>query len=450
MKTRPFPKDFLWGTATAGHQIEGNNVHSNWWEWEKKGLVNDGTTSGRACDYWNRWREDHKLMKDLGHNAFRLGIEWSRIEPAEGGFDEAAIDQYRAMLDDLQRKGIKVCLTLNHWVVPLWFSKQGGFAGKNPLPHWEKFIEKVIPRLGGAVDLWITLNEPMVPILAGYTMGYHPPCKTNPIEAAKVFDRLLRAHTSAYHSIHRHFSKAPDGGPVMAGFAGAYQHMEAWHNELSLRGLIEQGMAYFAAQTSYTSWDDSILTGKAAGPWGVGQEIDGLKDSTDYLGVNYYMRVSTHLALGNISNVMSGGYDVPEGIEKSDMGWQIYPPGFYQVLRDISTRFKKPIYITENGCADTGDDKRRMYVLTHLAQVSRAIQNGSDIRGYFHWCFVDNFEWREGFAKKFGMVAMDHDDPALKRTPKPTAYMMKDIIQHAAITPAIVEKYSPGALDKWP
>ena len=144
---RRFPDGFLWGVATAGHQIEGGNVHSNWWAWEQLGLVDDGTTSGRACDYWNRWPEDHQLLVDLGQQALRLGVEWARLEPVEGEFDDDALAHYVEMLADLQARGLQVCLTLNHWVLPAWFADAGGWLADRALDRWERFVRHVVPAL---------------------------------------------------------------------------------------------------------------------------------------------------------------------------------------------------------------------------------------------------------------------------------------------------------------
>lgn len=449
MKDKKFPKGFWWGTATAGHQVEGGNEHSDWWAWEKKGLVREGHVSGRACDYWHRWREDHQLMKDFGHTCFRLGLEWARIEPRDGQFDEKALGQYREMLEDLQSKGIRVCLTLNHWVVPQWFRAMGGFENKKALAYWERFVKKVVPALAPCVDLWVTLNEPMVPIIAGYIAGYFPPQKINPLAAATVFRALLRAHAIAYRVIHAEVSKAAGGGPVMAGFASAIQHFEPWDHDNSAGSLLQRAAARFLTQASYACWDDSVVSGQAALPFGQGQEIPDLKGSVDYVGVNYYTRISVRLNLATVSNVMTEGYDIPEGIEATDMGWQIFPPGFYHVLRAQHTRYGKPIYITENGCGDAGDDMRRRYLLTHIAQVHRAIQDGVDIRGYFHWTFCDNFEWREGYTKKLGLFALDHNDPDLKRVPRESAHMFREIAKHNGITQKIEDTYGPGCLEKW-
>ncbi|HYD48581.1 MAG TPA: glycoside hydrolase family 1 protein [Terriglobales bacterium] len=442
---RSFPEGFLWGTACAGHQVEGNNTASNWWAWEQLGLVNDGSKSGRACDYWNRYAEDHALMQQHGHSVFRLGVEWARCEPEAGRCDESALAHYRAMLEDVQRRGMRVCLTLNHWVIPQWLAAEGGWLSPRALAHWERFVERIAVGLGELVDLWTTLNEPMVPVLAGYLAGYHPPGERNPIAAARVFTQLLHAHARAYHLLHARAPKSANGGPLQVGVATAYQAVDPYHPHGALRWL-EIAVARAIRRFSFEAWDRSLLSGRVAAPYGYGQEVPGLRGSLDWVGVNYYMRISARLGLGTLSNIKAGGYSVPPGIETTEMGWQVYPPGFYQVLMEVARRFHKPIYVTENGCCDSGDELRRRYLLSHLAQVQRAIGDGADVRGYMLWTFVDNFEWREGFAKKFGLIAVDAQDPELRRVPRPSAEMYREVIAANGVTEEIVARYASGAL----
>jgi beta-glucosidase len=446
--SRPFPKDFLWGTATAGHQVEGGNVHSNWWAWEQRRRVNDGTVSGRACDYWNRYPEDHAFIAAQGHGVFRLGIEWARIESRRGHFDLRALDHYTTILQDLQTRGIKVCLTLNHWVVPQWFAAEGGWLAPRALAWWERFLRAVIPALAPCVDLWITLNEPMVPVLVGYVLGYHPPCRVRPFQAAKVFARLLRAHAIAYSLVHELVAEAPGGGPPQAGFAGAVQHVEPFHSQGVTR-LLERPLAAFFEQVSFGAWEESLVTGCVALPFGRRQRVPDLAGSFDFVGLNYYMRVSMQVGAGTLANVKQGEFACPPGIETTQMGWQVYPPGFYEVVRAATKQFGKPIYITENGCASTDDAQRRSYLVTHLAQLQRAIADGSDVRGYFHWSLLDNFEWREGYTPKFGLVEVDFNDPELPRRPRPSAELFREVIEANALTDAIAERYAPGALARW-
>ncbi len=337
-------------------------------------------------------------------------------------------------------------------------------------------MRRVVRAVGDLVDLWVTLNEPMVPIIAGYIAAYHPPCRRAPLAAARVFEQLLRAHALAYRIVHEAAPRAPGGTPTLVGFASAYQLVEAYH-ETGFWRLLETPLARILAQGSFGAWDRSLLTGRVSLPYGFGRRIPGLAGSTDFTGVNYYMRISARLAAlaslgsglrslsaprfggarfalalgpGTLSNVKSTGYACPPGIEQTEMGWQIYPPGLFAVLDQVHRSFRKPIWITENGCCDSGDDVRRRYLLSHLAQVQRAIQSGCDVRGYLHWTLTDNFEWREGFEKKFGMVAVDPNDAALRRTPKQSAFLLRDIARGNALTQEIVDAHGPGALDAWP
>ncbi|CAG0979757.1 beta-glucosidase [Myxococcaceae bacterium] len=444
-----FPSDFWWGTASAGHQVEGGNLHSNWWAFEQQGLVNDGSRSGRACDYWNRYPEDHSLMRALGLNSLRLGVEWARIEPAEGRVDASALSHYRSLLEDARANGLRVCLTLHHWVLPLWLAERGGWEWGGALGAWEAHVRRVVGAVGDLVDLFVTLNEPMVPVLAGYLAAYHPPCRRAPLAAARVFEALLRAHAIAYRVVHAERPRGPGGTTALVGFASAYQHVEPYHEGGLLR-LAEAPIARLVARGSFGAWDRSVLTGRVAAPFGLGRRIPGLAGSADFVGVNYYMRWSAKLALPRFSNVKSAGSACPPGTELTEMGWQVYPPGLFHVLDLVRRNFGKPIWITENGCADSGDEKRRRYLAAHLAQVHRAIAAGCDVRGFLHWTFTDNFEWREGFEKRFGIIAMDPNDPELRRTPKQSAFLLRDVARANALDADAVARHAPGALDPWP
>jgi beta-glucosidase len=439
-----FPEGFLWGTATAGHQVEGHNDKSDWWKFEQEGKIYDGTVSGRAVDYWNRYEEDHELMSKLGCNAFRLGVEWAKIEPEDGCFDKAAIDRYRKILQSLKDRNIKICLTIFHWVLPLWFAEMGGWEHPRAVDRFIKFAEVVVKELGEFPDLWVTLNEPTSPATAGYLVGIFPPEKKSFFAYCKVMNRFLHAHARCYDLIHREVRSAPDGGPVMVGTAYAYQHMAPFGSP-GIAGALESIAAPVAAHISYKAWDNSIATGWAKFPYGP-ERIAHLKDSCDFCGVNYYTRMSWKFDPSNRERIFDP-FAIHEGIEQSQMGWENYPPGFYAILSEVWKKFKKPIYITENGCADPDDTVRPTYTLEHLAQVHRAIEDDIDVRGYFHWSFTDNFEWREGFVKKLGLVACDYADPELKRVPRQSAHMYSEIIAGNGITREVVEKYAPGAME---
>jgi len=444
-KKKSFPDGFIWGTATAGHQIEGYNYNSDWWKFEQERKIIDGTVSGKCMDYWNRYEEDHALMSELGYQGFRLGIEWAKIEPQEGRFAREALEHYRKILQSLKDKNIKICLTLYHWVLPLWFAEKGGWENPNALKYFKKYVELIVKELGEYPDIWVTLNEPSVPPTAGCLAGVFPPEKKSFFSFCLVNNRLLRAHAIAYELIHNHVSNAPGGGPVMAGIAQAYQWIEPFGTP-GLPGLYEKIMAPVLAYGSFDAWDKSVVTGRIQPPFGLYESVAHLKDSYDFCGINYYTRMSLKFDPTRKDQAMIEFYAIPPGMDENQMGWQCYPPGFFKILTKVWETFKKPIFITENGVAEaSGDALRSKYTLEHLAQLHRAIDSGVDVRGYFYWSFMDNFEWKEGFAKKLGLIECDHADPELKRKPRKTAYLYSDIIKENGITEEMVEKYSPAA-----
>ncbi|HOX29280.1 MAG TPA: family 1 glycosylhydrolase, partial [bacterium] len=202
-----FPKGFVWGTSTAGHQIEGHNSHSDWWRFEHEGKIKDGTVSGKCMDYWNRYEEDHDLMTTLGYKAFRLGIEWAKIEPDDGRIDRAAIERYKKILQSLRDHNLQICLTLYHWVLPLWFADKGGWLWEDAVARFMKFTEIAVNEFAEFPDLWVTLNEPLVPAAAGYLAGEFPPEKKSIKFYGKVTGKLLRAHALNYELIHKTVKK---------------------------------------------------------------------------------------------------------------------------------------------------------------------------------------------------------------------------------------------------
>lgn len=439
-----FPENFIWGTSTAGHQVEGGNQHSDWWSWEQQGWINDGTLSGRSVDYWNRYEQDHDLMNRLGYPAFRLGIEWARVEPQRGVFNREAIEGYRRILESLRAHGIRICLTINHWVLPYWVSRQGDWMNPRTLDDFERFGRHIVKEFGAFPHIWVTLNEPMVPAIAGNLMDYFPPQRRSFKAYRNVSAGLLEAHARMYRVIHELAPHHPDGQVPLVGVAHAYPWIEPWGTR-GLRGCWERLAVRIARLFAYAAWDRSIVTGRAHLLHG-GRSMPGLRDSYDYCGVNYYTRMTLKFDAKRRDQWWIDAHDVPENVEKTQMGWQIYPPGMYHTLQQVWQRFGKPILITENGIADDADLQRPRYLLTHLLQVHRALQEGIPVIGYFHWSFVDNYEWREGFSQKFGLVAVDHRDPELRRTPRPSARLFSDIIRENAITESMLRQYVPDLI----
>ncbi len=433
-----FPERFLWGTATAAHQVEGNNRNNDWWHFEQRpGAIWHGDRSGLACNWWRDAERDFDLMAELGHNTHRLSVEWSRIEPEEGVFDPAAVARYREMLTGLHRRGIEPMVTLFHFSSPLWLARQGGWRNPSVVGRFRRYTRYVVDQLGDLVNLWCTINEPNVYAAVGYLLGEHAPGEKSLRLYFRVLAHLLQAHGAAYRVI-----RALDGG-AQVGLVKAMVIFEPLDSSdrasVQAARLLERLFNRITLQAA--------TTGRLTFPLGLGLGTEGpLLDSLDFLGVNYYYRerVSVWSRNGDRLSVLQP----TPGTEVSDFGrhgayGEIYPEGMYRALRRAAT-LGKPIYVTENGLPDADDDQRPRFLLTHLAQVQRAIQEGVDVRGYYHWSFVDNFEWAEGWALRFGLVALD--EKTQSRTPRPSAELYSRIIQANAITRDMVAAYAPEAL----
>lgn len=402
--TLKFPENFLWGTATSAHQVEGNNFNSDWWYWEQRRQPEE-KRSGIACDQYNLYPEDFQMSKDLGHNAHRLSIEWARIEPEEGKFDQSEIEHYQKVLKDLKDKGFTVMLTLNHITIPLWLAKKGGWENFNSPNYFNRFVKRIVPELKDLVDLWITINEPGVYAFMAYQggtpSGSWPPQKNSNFSAMKVFWNMARAHKKAYNSIHKVIPNA------QVGIAQNAWSFEIFHRHSILESLFQTG------------WDVAVNH--------MFYKLTGLK-THDFLGVNYYFNYyisfNGESRLPSLVDISKIHFDV------SDMGWEIYPEGIFDVLMDFSD-YHKPIYITENGLASTNDDRRCRFLIGYLKEIYHAISYGIDVKGYFHWSLIDNFELADGFGPRFGLVEVDY--ATQKRTPRPSAHVYQRIIEENGI-----------------
>ena len=440
-----FPKDFIWGTAVASHQADGHNEHSDWWAWEKKGKIYDGTVSGAAADMLHRYPEDFALMQELGYNGFRFSTEWARVEPRQGEYSEEGLDHCENVVRELKKRGMKVCLTLYHWVLPKWVADRGGWAVDESVDWFRGYVRRVIPRVFDHVDLWCTLNEPTAPLLAGYVVGEFPPQKRNWLLACKVFRNLLRAHAAAYEEIMAEANRRGVRKPPKIGIAHAITHVAPRDPGSLFDRKLHQAVNY----VHNVIFLEAMKTGRAPFPLGTGETIPGLAGSYTYMGVNYYYRMRLQIPPRRFPPTdLTDFLYLPEGTEISGMGYEVFPEGFYHVLKYMSG-YGAPLYVTENGCADPDDTQRPGYVLRHLAQMRRAMQDGMDVRGYFQWSWIDNFEWRYGFERKLGVIELDPETMA--RKPRPSAYMYGEIARTGKITPTLVRKYAPHvAEDLWP
>ena len=427
----PFPEGFLWGTTTAAHQVEGNNANNDWWAFEhRQGAIWHGDHSGLACDWWRNAEADFDLVAAMGHNTHRLSVEWSRIEPEEGIFDPAAIARYREMLTGLHQRGIEPMVTLFHFSSPQWLARQGGWRNPAVVGHFRRFVRHTAEQLGDLVRLWCTINEPNVYASAGYLLGTHAPGEKNPRHCFQVLSHQLQAHAAAYRVI-----KALDGNTQVGLVVNiiAFEPLDSGRVSARAARLVDylfHGLAF-----------RSVTDGKLGFPLGPGLATHGpLLDSVDFWGVNYYTRQRVSLQRQFLKP--TPGAEVSDSGQSGPYG-ELYPEGMYRVLKRTAS-LGKPIYITENGLPDADDDQRPRYLLTHLAQAQRAIAEGADVRGYYHWSLMDNFEWAEGWALRFGLIALDEKTQV--RTPRRSAQLYTDIIRANAIMPETVAAYAPEVM----
>jgi len=382
-----FPNNFFWGAATSAHQVEGGNVN-NWSEWEKgsaeylvkkaekkwlswqkekfpKMLWTGNYISGMACDHYHRFKEDFDIAKSLNHNAHRFSIEWSRIEPKEGKIDQKEIEHYRQVLLALKERNIEPFVTLYHWPLPIWLAKKGGWLNPKTPYYFDRYVKIIGENLFNEVKFWITLNEPNIYTSNSYLKGNWPPQQKSIFKYLKVINNLAKGHKLAYRSL-----KLIDLDCQV--------------------GIAKNNIHFKNIPLADYFWNKYFL--------------NKIKDQQDFIGLQYYF----HSRLFGNKN---------ESV--SDLGWEIYPEGIYHVLKGLK-KYKKMIYITENGLADADDNKRAKFIKDHLIWIHKAIEEGVDVGGYFYWSLLDNFEWDKGFWPKFGLVEVD--SKTFERKVRPSAY----------------------------
>src|SRR5574341_1047672 len=430
--THSFPSNFLWGTASAGYQYEGASANADFWQWEQgEGRIAQGHKSGRACDWWEgrRWQEDFDRAGTDGHTALRMSVEWSRIEPAQGRWDEDALDHYRQMILGLHQRGLEPMVTLHHFANPIWVAEQNLWETGEIVPLFEKYVHKVVAVLGPQVRLWCTINEPNVLFGQGWVTGVFPPGKKDTLKALAVARNTLLAHAAAYRAIHAGRPDALVGLPIHfrpAEPARAQRRLDRW--------VARTQFNLFSAL-----FPDALHTGKLRHIVGA-LSVPEARGTWDYFALQYYTadRISFDLSL---PGELFGRRSFPPGAELDDAGqYALYPPGLLWSLKWVQ-QFGLPSYITENGIGDANDKLRPRYVLSHLIELAKAVQQGVDVRGYFHWALVDNFEWERGWLHRFGLYALDVD--TLVRTPRPSARMYAEVCKTRSITPDLLARYTP-------
>ncbi len=422
-----FPRGFLWGCAVSAHQVEGNNTNNNWWRWEKEGHTLD--LSGVACDHYNRYKEDFEIARRLNLNAFRTSIEWSRIERKEGKWNRRELEHYRKMILAMREKGLTPMITLHHFTDPIWFAERGGWEKPESVDLFERFAGRVVEELGDLIPFYNTINEPMVYAMMGYLFGIFPPGERDLAKAVNVARNLLMAHARAYRAIHEVCEERGFPKPQVGIVKNMIYFEPLDPNNKEHVGVAEN------MDNAYNNWFlECIHTGAVQPPFGDGKEEEGLKGAWDFIGLNYYTK---EICLPSPDPTRLFRV-IPLDAEVSDYFWIVYPEGIYKMLTRLK-KYGKPVYVTENGIAAVNDRQRCRYILRHLAEAHRAISDGVDLRGYFHWSLIDNFEWNEGFRMRFGLVEVDFR--TLERKPRESAYLYAEIARRNKITAKMMRKY---------
>lgn len=413
-------KELKLGVATASTQIEGGFSDSNWNDWYQQGMIKDGTDPQRANAHYKRYREDIDLMADMGLECYRMSLEWSRLEPQQGHFDQAVMNHYIDEISYVQSKGIEVLLTLHHFNNPMWFERIGGFLNTQSPDLFLEFVSFVVTQLGNLVSEYVTINEPNVYVTSAFYFGEFPPGHNSLSDCRMVFTNLAKAHIKAYQAIH-HICSRMGKEDTKVGYASHLRVFEAncKYSPVDILG------AKLMKKMFQVSIDECCLTGVSHYPLH--------KDSFftkgkyyDFIGINYYAR----------SMVSCFRESAKKNAEHNDMGWEIYPKGLEQVIKEYSIKYHAPIYITENGIADRDDKKRAKFLYDHLKVIS---QLGPCVKKYFHWTFIDNFEWMDGESERFGLVALDYETQ--KRTVRESGRFYSEIIKHKRVTNEMIQQY---------
>lgn len=406
-----FPKNFLWGVATSAHQIEGGQHNqwsvwelenakalaaqssyqfddlSNWPEVKRSAQTPSNYVSGRATEHYARFAEDISLVRKLNLNAFRLSIEWSRVQPEQGAWDAGAVKHYKEVLAELKKQGIEPMVTLFHFTLPVWFAEMGGFEKRANVKFFVEFAERILSELGGTIRYVITINEPEIYASQSYLEAKWPPQVQNRAQYRRVLANLAFAHNTIAKKLH----------------AASRRY----------RVSVAKNSAYI-----YPG-DDSALSVRAAAVMQYQRDDMFLRKvikQCDFLGVNYYFSERVY------------GYRVHNPDERlNDLGWDMQPQYLERALERLSEKYKKPIIVTENGLADASDEDRQWWLMQTILAMQRAMRNGVELLGYFHWSLTDNFEWDKGYWPRFGLYAVDYR--TMERTPRPSAVWFAKVLK---------------------
>lgn len=425
-----FAPDFLMGASTAAHQVEGNNIHSDCWAMENIPHTLYADRSGDAVDHYHRYGEDIRLLSDAGLNAYRFSIEWARIEPEEGKFDETEVEHYRGVIRCCKEHGVEPMITLHHFSSPAWIISKGGWEAESVIGDFVRYCRYVIERLGNEVKYVCTINEANIRLqIADIMKRYMMQAQKAQAAAAKAGESSLQMGINLQGLQKQQELNALEGAQAFGLADPRSLHM--FQSPCSEEGDRIICRAHVAARDAIKSICPHLQVGLSlsfhdfqAQP---GAESVAEKEwDKEFLHYLPYIQDDDFLGVQNYTRSLIG----PEGLlptpaeaELTQAGYEFYPQGLEHVLRRAAEDFKKPLYVTENGIATADDTRRVAFIEAALEGVQRCIVDGLPVKGYFHWSLMDNFEWQKGYAMTFGLIAVDRQG-GQKRTPKPSlAYL---------------------------
>ncbi|HEV2590519.1 MAG TPA: GH1 family beta-glucosidase [Gaiellaceae bacterium] len=433
-----FPRDFVWGAATASYQIEGAANEDGRGEsvWDRfaatPGRVRNGDSGAVACDFYHRYSHDIRLMQELGIDAFRFSIAWPRVLPeGRGTVNEKGLDFYDRLVDELLANGITPFATLFHWDTPQVLDEEGGWPSRGIIEPFCEYVEAVSARLGDRVQHWITHNEPWVVAWVGHGWGHHAPGRTSDKEALAAAHHLLLSHGRAVEILRRNAPDAAVGITLNLDYVYAASNDPAdgaavrWVDGLHNRWFLDPIFKGSYPADMLEAWAESM-------PEVHDGDLATIAAPIDFLGVNNY--TSPLVAAdetGGRSEIVRRA-----DVDRTDMGWEVVPDGLHDLLVRLDREYgPKSIYVTENGCAyadvrghdgQVEDPERQAYLAAYIDAAGRAIEAGVPLRGYFTWSLLDNFEWAWGYWKRFGLIYIDY--ATLERVPKGSFYWYRDFI----------------------
>lgn len=407
-----FPQNFMWGASVSTHQVEGGN-HNQWSTWEletaqikvaqakynyghlplwdeikEQALKPSNYVSGAAAEHYGRYRADFDIAKSLNLNTMRSGIEWSRIEPNEGQFDESAVVHYKKYFSEMKKRGITPVITLWHWTFPDWFAQKGGFAKRRNVKYFTRYVRYIAEQLGTHFEYVITINEPTVYAAMSYHERRWPPEGSSKITMLWVLHNLARAHRKSYRIIKKIRPRARIG-------------------------LAHNCAYYYPGDDSWISAFVTKLSHKVANEF----FINKVKHHQDFFGLNYYFA----------NQVLGTRVHNSEENKTNDLGWDMQPEKIGPLITQLYKKYSIPFLVTESGVADKHDTYRKWWIAQSVKSINEALVSGVPIRGYIHWSLLDNFEWAEGFWPRFGLVAVDYKTQ--RRKPRPSALWYARLIK---------------------